>query len=88
MYNKIDKVAILTSTMINDKKLTLFPIAIGEGANLKSLSRFSPDREPLRIKGLMFSEFFNWLKESIQKTSQSTPGQDVVLPSPKGWATL
>lgn len=75
------------SEMVNNKKLTIFPIGIGDGANMARLKQFSPKRDPLRLKGLMLSEFFDWLGKSVKSTSQSTPGTSVKLP-PIGWAEL
>lgn len=75
------------TNLIEDKKLTIFPIGIGDGVNMARLKQFSPKREPLKLKGLMLSEFFNWLGKSVKCTSQSTPGATVKLP-PIGWAEL
>jgi uncharacterized protein YegL len=85
--DNINNAATVTSSMINDEKLSLFPIAIGAGANLIELARFSPKREPLKLRGLNFREFFEWLKESAKSTSQSTPGQTINL-TPPGWASI
>ena len=73
----------LASTRIRDlvtaRKLTVFPIAIGEGADLGQLSRLSPSRPPLKLQGLNFREFFLWLSRSVSRVSQSTPGESVTL---------
>lgn len=66
-------------SLVIEKKLTVFPIAIGEGANLSTLSVLSPTRPPLRLKGLNFREFFLWLSQSVSRVSQSTPGESVEL---------
>ena len=76
-----------TVDLVNNKKLTIFPIAIGDGANMQILRQFSPKRSPLKLKGLMFSEFFTWLSISLKITSQSSPGTSVELPF-IGWAEL
>jgi uncharacterized protein YegL len=79
-----------TSEMINAKKLTIFPIGIGEHANMETLQSFSPQRKPLRLKGLNFQAFFEWLSKSVSVTSQSIPGEKVELDisNIKDWATL
>ena len=77
-----------TNDLITSKKLSLFSIAIGAGANIRTLSKFSTSREPLKLKGLNFVEFFEWLSQSTKNTSQSTPGDRVKLPSVSGWAEL
>ncbi|MBF6037065.1 VWA domain-containing protein [Pseudomonas sp. P155] len=75
----ISEAATRVSDMINKRKLTVFPIAIGKAANVQSLARFSPLRPPLRLKGLRFNEFFAWLSKSVSRASQSTPGDAVPL---------
>lgn len=60
--------------MVANKKLTVFPIGIGMDADLEVLARFSPGRPPLRLQGLNFKEFFEWLSQSVSKVSQSMPG--------------
>ncbi len=85
--DSIENASTLTAELVRKRKLSLFTIAIGDGANLATLSKFSPHRPPLKLNGLNFREFFEWLRESAKSTSQSTPGQAVSLP-PIGWATL
>lgn len=76
--------------LINRKKLTIFPIGIGSEAELGTLAMFSPTRPPLRLQGLRFAEFFEWLSKSVAATSRSTPGETVRLDVEgiKGWAEL
>ena len=74
--------------MVNDGKLVVFPIGIGEGADMKVLEKFSPGRAALKLQGLNFTEFFTWLSQSVSRVSQSTPGDRVPLESPRGWADL
>lgn len=59
--------------MERDGKLTVYPIAIGEDADLEALQTFTTG-EVLRLKGLCFSEFFQWLSASVVQVSQSRPG--------------
>lgn len=68
-----------TRDLVTNKKLSLFPIGIGASADMEALARFSPIRPPLRLKGLNFKEFFEWLSKSVSKVSQSTPGDKVEL---------
>lgn len=76
--------------LVEDKKLTVFPIGIGDGANMEVLNRFSPGRSALKLQGLNFSDFFAWLSKSVSKVSQSTPGDAIKLDVEgiKGWAEL
>lgn len=76
--------------LVGGKKLTVFPIAIGNKSDMSTLEKFSPGRPPLKLQGLKFREFFEWLGKSVSKTSQSMPGEKVKLDveAIKGWATL
>lgn len=79
-----------TVDLVNQKKLTVFPIGIGSEADMGVLAQFSPKRPPLKLQGLKFREFFAWLSKSVSKTSQSTPGESVKLDVDgiKGWGEL
>lgn len=79
-----------TCEMINDSKLTIFPIGIGEESDMSALVAFSPKRSPQKLQGLNFREFFAWLSKSVSKVSQSTPGDKISLDTDgmKGWAEL
>ncbi len=85
---ELDKAISRVKEMVNAKKLTIFPIAIGDDADMTVLSKLSPKRSPLKLQGLKFKEFFEWLSKSVSRTSQSTPGESVPLDPPTGWATL
>lgn len=76
--------------LVQAKKLTVFPIGIGSAADMNTLARFSPNRPPLRLNGLKFKEFFEWLSRSVARVSRSTPGDTVKLDLAglAGWAEL
>lgn len=79
-----------TVDLINQKKLTVFPVGIGSDADMDVLAQFSPKRSPLKLRGLKLREFFAWLSKSVSKTSQSIPGESVKLDVEgiKGWGEL
>jgi uncharacterized protein YegL len=82
------------------KGVSVFAIGIGSGANMTTLKELSAQREPLRLQGLSFKEFFTWLSKSLSAASasnafggsdasvaQAETTQQIPLPSPRGWAT-
>lgn len=59
-----------------EKKLVVFPVGIGDQAELNILAKFTPKNAPKRLTGLRFKEFFEWLGKSVTDTSHSSPGQE------------
>jgi len=68
------------------KAFAFFAIGV-HGANMDTLKQISV-REPLRLDGLKFRELFLWLSGSLHRVSTSTPGTEVPLQSPQGWASV
>ncbi len=77
--DSIEAAAGRIGALLEAKKLAVFAIAIGDDANIAELSRLSPKRPPMKLKGLNFREFFLWLSQSVSRVSQSTPGESVTL---------
>lgn len=74
------------SSMVMDDKLTVFPIGIGRDADRETLTRFSPRRSPVKLKGLNFRKFFAWLSASMHTVSVSRPDEKISLPKISSWA--
>jgi len=68
------------------KAFAFFAIGV-KGANMEILKQISV-REPLLLDGLRFSNLFSWLSSSLRSVSRSTPGAEVPLQSPSGWASV
>jgi len=87
---ELDRAITRTVGMVDSKKLTIFPIGIGNTADMTVLAKFSPKRSPLKLNGMNFKDFFQWLSQSVARTSQSLPGENVSLDIEgiKGWAEL
>lgn len=79
-----------TTKLENNRKLTVFPIGIGSQADMGVLGDFSPKRSALKLKGMNFKEFFEWLSQSVSTTSQSMPGDSIKLDVEgiKGWGEI
>lgn len=68
------------------KAFAFFAIGV-KGANMEILKQIST-REPLMLDGLRFSSLFSWLSSSLRSVSRSTPGTEVPLEPPSGWASV
>jgi uncharacterized protein YegL len=68
------------------KSFSFFAIAVS-GADLGMLRKLAV-REPLRLQGLAFREFFMWLSASLSNVSKSRVGESVALAPPSGWASV
>lgn len=68
------------------KAFAFFAIGV-KGANMDILRQISV-RAPLSLNELKFRELFSWLSSSLKSVSQSTPGTEIALESPKGWASV
>ena len=77
-------------TMVEARKLTVFPIGIGREAGMDILARLSPKRPPLYLKDMKFDDFFEWLSQSVTVVSRSMPGEDIKLDVSQieGWGSL
>ena len=45
-------------------------------------------RQPLKLQGLRFREFFQWLSNSMKSASRSNPGDRILLSPPSGWSEI
>jgi uncharacterized protein YegL len=68
------------------KAFAFFAIGV-RGANMEMLKQISV-RDPLMLEGLRFRELFSWLSSSLRSVSRSTPGTEVPLAPPSGWASV
>jgi len=70
----------------NNKKLTLFPVAIGDDADINILKEFSTMKQNAVLKvtsAEYFKSFFEWLSQSVAIVSQSVPGEKMTTPNPR-----
>jgi uncharacterized protein YegL len=61
--------------LVRKNKLTVIPVAIGDDANIKILSQFSPNLDKiLNVQSIDFKRFFAWLAKSMNTVSLTNPG--------------
>ncbi|MCY4541097.1 MAG: VWA domain-containing protein, partial [Rhodobacteraceae bacterium] len=77
--DSIAKAKRLVDQEASARRLTVFPIGIGDDADLDMLGELGGGRAPMRLQGLKFRQFFQWLSQSVARVSQSIPGEKVPL---------
>lgn len=70
------------------KSFAFFTLGV-TGADFQTLKQMVV-REPIKLQGTKFREFFLWLSASLKKVSQSNPGDKVPVEDyrPYGWADV
>ncbi len=69
----------------NSKKITVFSVAIGDGADKSILKQLSTIKDGMVFKVKSpehFKEYFEWLSQSVLVASTSVPGDKPRLPQP------
>jgi len=72
----------------SEGNITLFPVAIGDKANIETLKKFSTlkNNAVLKVRSAeYFQQFFEWLSQSVSVVSQSVPGEKVSTPRPQDY---
>ncbi|HEX2954755.1 MAG TPA: VWA domain-containing protein [Bacillota bacterium] len=69
------------------KAVLLYAIGV-EGADMQALDQFCHENKPLPLKGLAFSELFQWLSKSLLAVAQSKSEGQEPLPPSDGWSVL
>lgn len=82
------------------KGVSVFPVGVGERADLVTLANLSDKRDPVTLTNLNFAGFFTWLSSSLSAASasqafgpddatvaQEEVGEQIPLPPVRGWAS-
>jgi uncharacterized protein YegL len=70
----------------SSKAFAFFAIGVHK-ADMKILQQISV-RQPVKLQGLKFREFFQWLSNSMKSASRSNPGDKIMLAPPLGWSEI
>ncbi len=74
-------------SMAEQRKLVSLMVGVND-ANMQVLGQFS-NRPALKLDGLKFAEFFQWLSASMSRVSASaSTTASVALPAMDGWASI
>ena len=65
-----------------DKKISFFPVAVGEDVNMEMLCSFRPDHVIFTVERGCISKAFDWLYENSSRTSTGTES-GVILSDPE-----
>jgi len=70
----------------NNKSFAFFAVGVHK-ADMKILKQISV-RDPVKLQGLKFREFFQWLSNSMKSASRSNPGDKIMLAPHLGWSEI
>lgn len=76
--SSVDEVARRIHEDEQNKRVVFFSVGV-RGADMACLERLSFKNKPKPLGGLKFKELFLWLSNSLNRVSQSTPGEQVPL---------
>ena len=66
------------------KRYQFIPIAV-DGANMDIMNQIAGTIPPMKLREARFSEFFQWLSNSIGTVVNAHEGDTVTLDDPSGW---
>ncbi|MDX8337031.1 vWA domain-containing protein [Candidatus Cetobacterium colombiensis] len=67
------------------RKLSVYPVIIGDDGNLDNLQRFTPNKISKRIRTEDLPQVFKWLVSSAKKVSESSINFDINVNITKDW---
>lgn len=78
--------AARAKSLADNRKLISLPVGV-DSADMDILGEFS-NRPALKLNGLKFAQFFQWLSASMSRVSNLNVGDQVGLPPVDGWAAI
>jgi uncharacterized protein YegL len=83
-----DNVAAACRAAESANKVTVFPLAVGSGANIDILKQFTNKGAAIQLTRLKFNELFIWLSNSVKAVSQAAAGQPAQVSSIDSFGTI
>lgn len=72
-----------------EKKLVFLGVGVGDDVDMDTLKEICPANfPPKKLDGLKFSDFFEWLSQSLSGVSRSSVGDTVPLPPTDSWGAV
>lgn len=87
---ELEKAAAILRQESDNKHLSVLCVTVGDKSNMKcdSLLKLSPDKKVHYLQDLKFREFFSWLSRSIQKSTLSMSGEEVLYDPTTTWGGI
>ena len=82
-----DEASAMLREAVRDKKLTVWPIAVGPDVDLEKLSRIT-NGPAVSLNPAAWKEMFVWIAASMSVVSRSKPREQVELPTMDQWRKL
>lgn len=71
-----------------NRKLSVYPVIIGDDGNLDNLQKFTPNKISKRIRTEDLPQVFKWLVSSVKKVSESSINFDISVNITKDWKDI
>ena len=77
------RAATRSRELVNQNKLVVIPVGVGNEADMYALAQFSTKILPKKLKDLDFTSFFKWLSVSVEEVVSQSPEYEEDLPLDK-----
>lgn len=71
-----------------NRKLSVYPVIVGNDGNLDNLQKFTPNKISKRIRTEDLPQVFKWLVSSVKKVSESSIDFDISISITKDWKDI
>ncbi|MGL5313919.1 MAG: vWA domain-containing protein, partial [Peptostreptococcaceae bacterium] len=86
--DSIERAAKRAIELSLDRKLSVYPVIIGDDGNLDNLQKFTPNKISKRIRTEDLPQVFKWLVSSVKKVSESSINFDISVNIIKDWKDI